>query len=257
LELELYHYLVAIIGGFIAGAINTLAGNGSAITLSILTEVMGLPGNMANGTNRVGVFFQSLGSSTAFYRNKKLPLASSRIYILLTTVGAVLGVLVAIQVSNEQFLSVFKFLMLFMLIVILVKPKRWFRETELNYKLPIWISVPVFLALGFYGGFIQMGMGIFFLAAMVLLARYNLIEANAVKIFVVFIYTIFILIIFQWRGLIDWKIGGIIAIGQMTGGYLTAHYASKFKSAEIWAYRLLVIIVVWAILSLFGLIPKL
>ncbi len=42
--IEWYHYAIAIAGGVVAGAINTLAGNGSAITLSILTEVMGLPG---------------------------------------------------------------------------------------------------------------------------------------------------------------------------------------------------------------------
>ena len=46
-------------------------------------------------------------------------------------------------------------------------------------------TIPAFLALGFYGGFIQMGMGIFFLAAMVLGARYSIIDGNAVKIVVV------------------------------------------------------------------------
>ena len=56
-------YLLALVGSFVAGAINTLAGNGSAITLTILTEVLGLPGTVANGTNRVGIATQSLASS--------------------------------------------------------------------------------------------------------------------------------------------------------------------------------------------------
>jgi uncharacterized membrane protein YfcA len=54
MDLHWYHYAIAIIGSAVAGSINTLAGNGSAITLTILTELLGLPGNMANGTNRVG-----------------------------------------------------------------------------------------------------------------------------------------------------------------------------------------------------------
>ena len=62
---------IAVIGGFVAGVINTLAGNGSVITLSILTEVMGLPGNIANATNRVGVLLQGIASSTGFIKNKK------------------------------------------------------------------------------------------------------------------------------------------------------------------------------------------
>ena len=63
MELEYYHYIIAIVGSALAGAINTLAGNGSAITLTILTELLGLPGNMANGTNKRA---RHLGSSTAF-----------------------------------------------------------------------------------------------------------------------------------------------------------------------------------------------
>ena len=41
MELEWYHYGIAIFGGFAAGVINTLAGSGSAITLTILTELLG------------------------------------------------------------------------------------------------------------------------------------------------------------------------------------------------------------------------
>ena len=49
MELELYHYIIAILGGFIAAIMNTLAGYGSIITLTILMDVLGLPANMANG----------------------------------------------------------------------------------------------------------------------------------------------------------------------------------------------------------------
>ncbi|MGB3083827.1 MAG: sulfite exporter TauE/SafE family protein, partial [Saprospiraceae bacterium] len=75
--MSLYEISFAIIGGFIAGCINTLAGNGSVITLGFLTEVMGLPGGLANGTNRVGIVVQGLTSLQAFKKAGKIPLASS------------------------------------------------------------------------------------------------------------------------------------------------------------------------------------
>ncbi|MCP3929471.1 MAG: sulfite exporter TauE/SafE family protein [Bacteroidetes bacterium] len=250
--MELHHYIIAILGGAFAGAINTLAGNGSAITLTILTEVLNLPGNMANGTNRIGVFAQSFAGTYAFYRNGKLDLARSKVYIILIILGAIAGVITAILVSNEQFLLVFRYMMVIMLFVILVKPKRWLRETDATAKPNIWLATPLFLALGFYGGFIQMGMGIFFLALMVLFAKFSLIDANAVKSFVVAIYTIGVIVIFQWKGLIDWKIGSILAIGQTVGGYFTAHYASRYKNINLWAHRLLVIVVILAILKIFN-----
>jgi uncharacterized membrane protein YfcA len=252
LESEIFLYSVAVLGGFLAGIINTLAGNGSAITLSILTELLGLPGNMANGTNRVGIMAQGITSTYAFHKNNKLNIKRSKDIIATTFIGAILGVLVAISVSNEQFKFVFKFLMVVMFFVILIKPSRWFKETDLEYKLPKLISIPVFLALGFYGGFIQMGMGVFFLAAMVLVARYNIIEANAIKIFIVFLYTIVVLAIFQWKGLINWKYGLIIAMGQLVGGYLSANFASRYHNAQKWAYGLLVVIVIAVLLKLFG-----
>ena len=249
--MEIYHYLIAIFGGLIAGCINTLAGNGSAITLTILTEVLGLPGNVANGTNRLGVFSQSAAASFAFYKNGKIGWERSRLYVILTTIGAIAGVLVAIWVSNEQFMQVFKYLMVVMLLVVLVKPKRWLREVTVVSKPNLAIVVPIFLALGFYGGFIQMGMGIIFLAVMVLGAKWSLIDSNVIKSLIVAIYTVVVIAIFQWKGLIDWKLGGIIAIGQMTGGWLTANFASKNPQANVWAHRLLVIMVIVAILRLF------
>ena len=239
-------------GSFIAGCINTLAGNGSAITLTILTEMLGLPPNVANGTNRVGIVAQGTASSWVFYKNKMLDLGRDRLLIITTTLGAVLGVYVATIVSNEQFKTVFSYLLVVMLFVILIKPKRWLRETDKDFKPSLWIMVPAFLGIGFYGGFIQMGMGIFFLAIMVLGARYSIMNANAVKSLVVTIYTLVVIAIFQYKGLIDWQIGLLMATGQTAGGWLTAIYGSRYKNANVWAHRLLVVVVVGAIIKLFG-----
>lgn len=79
-----------------------------------------------------------------------------------------------------------------------------------------------------------------------------MIDANALKTIIVAIYTILVVIIFHSQGLIDWKVGGIIAIGQTVGGYLTAEFASKYKGIEVWAYRLLIVVVIVAIMSVFG-----
>jgi len=243
LEIAAYQYVIAIAGGFLAGCINTLAGSGSAITLSILTEIMGLPGNVANGSNRVGIVGQGIFSSYSFYKNGKLQIQPNRLLLITVTIGAIIGVWVATIVSNEQFMLVFKYLMLVMLLVILVKPKRWLIETDELHQVSLWLSIPLFLALGFYGGFIQMGMGVFFLIITVLILKKNLIEANAIKSFCVLLYSVLV---------VDWKVGGILAIGQIAGGYVTAEFASKYKSADVWAYRLLVVIVVLVVLRLFG-----
>ena len=248
---DLESYAIAIMGALIAGGINTLAGNGSAITLTILTEILGLPPNTANGTNRIGIFTQSAIASLVFYKNKKLNVNRNKKYIYPIVVGAIAGGLLAINVSNEQFKAVFKFMMVFMLIAVLVKPKRWLRHTDLHFQPKWYFYVPALFALGFYGGFIQMGMGVFFLIIMVLALRVNIIESNAVKGFVIGLYTLLLIFIFHYKGLIDWKLGGIMAIGQTLGGYLTAKFASQHPKAEQIAYYVLIIILILAIGKLF------
>ena len=249
--MEFYQYFIVIVGGFIAGCINTLAGNGSAITLTILTEVINLPGNLANGTNRIGIFFQSLTGSIAFHKNGKFDIKRTWHYLLILSVGALMGVYVAISVDNEQFKSVFKILIVLMLIVTVVNPKRWLKETEEDFNLSLWIVVPTLLALGFYGGFIQMGMGVFLLAFMVLGAKYSIMESNVVKVLAVGLYTLMIIAIFQWKGLINWHVGLTMAVGQSLGGWITANKASQYPQANLWAYRLLVFVIISAILKLF------
>ncbi len=251
--MEIWQYIIAIIGGFLAGAINTLAGNGSTITLTILTEIMGLPGNLANGTNRIGIFTQSAASTWVFWRGGKLDWRRSWAFVVFSSIGAIVGALVAVFISSDRFETIFQYLMVFMLFVLLFKPERWLRNTDVDRPLSLWAIIPLCLALGFYGGFIQMGMGIFFLAVMVLAARYSLTESNAVKSAMVAIYTFLAILIFQWQGFIDWKIGFIMAIGQTLGGYLTALYAARSVQANIWAHRLLIAVVILSIIKMFNL----
>ena len=67
--MDWYMYLAVIAAGLFAGFVNTLAGSGSLITLPLLM-FLGLPANVANGTNRIGVLVQSLVSSISFRKQK-------------------------------------------------------------------------------------------------------------------------------------------------------------------------------------------
>ncbi len=247
-------YLIALIGAFFAGGINTLAGNGSAITLTLLTDVLGLPPVVANATNRVGVVAQCGVSTRQFYRNGLLDLAGSRSVVIFTVIGALAGIYVAGIIDNASFRAIFRYLLLAMLVVILVRPSRWLRRSAAGERVPRlspWLSTPLFLALGFYGGFIQMGMGVFFLATTVLLAKYDIIRANALKSAVVGMYTLIAVVYYAVLGLIHWPLGLLLAIGQMGGAYFASRFATQNEQAALWAYRLLVVVVISAIIKVF------
>jgi len=250
--MEISYYIIAVLGGFLAGILNAIAGFGSVVTLSIMIEFMGMPANLANGTNRINMFSQTALSSFAYYREGKLNFQRFRLAILLTFIGSVFGVYYALSISNEDFKLIFKYILLLMFIVVLVNPKRWIKETDLDFKMNNWLMIPLFLALGFYGGFIQMGMGLFTLIILVLLARTNLIEANAIKVFIIALYSLMLIFVFNYRGLVDWKTGLTFAVGQGLGGYLAAHYASVYPKADVWVYRILILVVLVVLFKTFG-----
>ncbi|MEZ4609737.1 MAG: TSUP family transporter [Caldilineaceae bacterium] len=69
MEFAWYIYVLAILAGILAGIINTLAGSGSLVTLPMLI-FLGLPDNVANGTNRVGVIMQNIVGITTYQRRR-------------------------------------------------------------------------------------------------------------------------------------------------------------------------------------------
>lgn len=246
------HLVIAFSGAFVAGMINALAGNGSVITLTVLTELLGLPGNIANGTNRVGVLMNAAGAMTGFAGKREMHYRRYMPYILPVIGGAIIGTIVATMVTHAQFMGVFKFLMIVMLIVILVNPERWLITRPDKSLLPRWMEYPVMLILGFYGGFIQMGMGVFYLAVLVLVARLPMIESNTIKAVSVGAFTLIAVIIFAWAGQVVWSIGLVMGMAQFLGGWIAAHYASKIPGASKVAYYVLVVAVSLSVLKLFG-----
>ena len=61
----------SIVVGFLAGFINVFAGGGSLLTLPLLI-FMGLPANIANGTNRIALIMQNIVATGSFRQQKVL-----------------------------------------------------------------------------------------------------------------------------------------------------------------------------------------
>jgi len=115
----------------------------------------------------------------------------------------------------------------------------------------------VLFLIGIYGGFIQAGVGIFLLAGLVLGIGYGLVNANALKVLIVFVFTIFALIVFVINGQVLWGIGILLAIGNALGGWVAAHMAVE-RGAGFVRWVLILVVAVAAIrqLGLFDLIGR-
>lgn len=249
MDLSLGIIVLSLTGAFIAGFINTFAGNGSLITLTIMMEFVGLPANLANGTNRVGILSQAVPSVFIFHKDGKINFKRDQRVIYWSVLGALIGVYLAVIVSNDWFRAIFKYLMLVLFVVVLIKPKRWLSPKSLLDNVPGFVKPVMYILLGLYGGFIQMGMGVVTLIVFVLLEGRKMMEANGLKIAIVGIYTAVVLCIFAARGLVDWRVGILFAIGQTLGGVVASLLAVKVPTIDVWAYRLLVVMMIVGIIK--------
>jgi uncharacterized membrane protein YfcA len=243
-------YLLCIAAGFFAGVINTLAGSGSLITLPVLI-LIGLPATVANGTNRVGVLLQNIVAGYSFSRDKVLDMRGALILSAPAVLGSLLGAQIAVSLDEEMMQRVIGAVMVLMLFVILLRPRRWLegkmQNLEGGYN---WHQTLSMFAIGVYGGFIQAGVGIFLLAALVLSIGYDLVRANAVKIIIVLAFTVSSLMIFANNAQVDWGAGLLLGVGNMMGAWVAARMAVKRGAA--WVRLVLVATVAVSALYLLG-----
>lgn len=251
---------VLILAGFLSGFINTIAGGGSIISLSLLM-FLGMPPTLANGTNRISILLQSL-TATSFFKSKNILDTKKGIWLAVpSVVGAVIGAQIASDISQEAFKISFGIILLFIGIYMLFDPSKFINERKELIESKITpVQIAVFFFIGLYGGYIQAGVGYLLLPALVLLAGYNLLKANALKVLVVFLFTPFTLIIFILNGQVNFTYGLIMSVGTIIGAYLASHLAIK-KGSNFIRWLVIIFIMVSAldmfnILSIKSLIVK-
>jgi uncharacterized membrane protein YfcA len=253
MNMDIYIYALAILGGLAAGFINTLAGSGSLITLPILI-FLGLPANVANGTNRLGVVFQTLVAVITLKNKGAIEGAGNYWLIVPAVLGAIPGAMLAADMTDQALRYTIGGVMLLMFIPVMMNASKWLRQHSGDGAASRrWYVILIFALIGAYGGFIQAGVGIFLLAGMVLLAQLTMAHANALKNLIVLCFSIPALVVFIYNGQVDWKIGVLLASGQMLGGWLAARYAMDHPQANIWVRRLLLVMIAASAVELFGL----
>ncbi|MCF7794092.1 MAG: sulfite exporter TauE/SafE family protein [Candidatus Cloacimonetes bacterium] len=214
--------VLLILAGVAAGFINTLAGGGSTLVLPILI-LIGLPSPVANATNRVAILLQNITGTARFHKHGKLDVKPVIHITIAASLGAIVGSFFAVKLNSAVFDKILGVVFIFILIMV-IKPKQ---KRSYAKTLPKWLEFVIFLAVGFYGGFIQVGIGFILLGTLNLIENFSLVRANAVKVFIVMCYTIFAVIVFAISDKIIWLYGLILAIGNIIGAWIGVHAAVK------------------------------
>jgi len=185
-----------------------------------LLSLAGVAGTVANGTNRIAVLIQNLAGAYGFARRNVSDRARTVAVLVPVMVGALAGSLVASQIPDELFERLFGFLMFPLLILTLRKPK----SDASAAPWPAWLTVVVFTGIGFYGGAVQAGVGLFLLLVLAR-AGFDLVTANAVKTILILAITAIAVPVFLYNDQIRWIPALVLSIGMGVGGYVGANVA--------------------------------
>ena len=221
-------YGALIFAGVAAGFINTMAGGGSLLTLPALM-LLGLPANVANGTNRLSVVTQSLSGVLGFHREKKLETRAMLPVAAPTVIGALFGAGASALTPVRWLEPALLGTMVVMALLMLVRPKL-VSASEEEEPLRVGGSPRAMLGLfaaGVYGGFVQAGVGFVLLAVLGGVLRYDPVRANALKLVCTLLFGCTALVIFVVAGQVDWVPGAVLAGATVLGSQLGVRFAVK------------------------------
>ena len=189
--------------------------------------MLGMPADVANATNRVGVLLQSATSAKGFRDKDRLDSSAIGPILVPTLVGALIGSLAASYFPVWLLKPVLLGSMVAMAVLMLVKPDTISPPEGTAVKKlkdsPGGI-VALFIA-GVYGGFVQAGVGFILIAALAGSLRYDLVRTNALKTVCTGIFSAVALAVFAIRGQVLWVPGLILAVGTVIGAMISVRFA--------------------------------
>lgn len=220
---DIISLLILIAVGTIAGFINVSAGGGSTLTLPTLI-FLGLDASAANGTNRIAILLQNVSAVQSFKQERFFDFKTSLKLSVFTLPGAIAGAVLAVRLEDEIFQKILGIVMIG-IIISMILPTNSVRNDQQNKpNIGIYLSM---IGIGFYGGFIQVGVGFLLMGSLKYLVKLNLVLINMHKVFIVLIYTMPALFIFMITDNVNWLFGITLAIGNALGGWWAAKISVK------------------------------
>ena len=139
--------IALIVAGITVGFINTLAGGGSIISLSVLMYLMGLPAGIANGTNRIAITLQTLTATSNFRKQEILDWRKGIKLGIPAVIGSIVGAFIAVDIDEKIFEKSMAVIMILMLGFIFYKPSIWLKgkQSLMDKKVGIWQIIIFFL----------------------------------------------------------------------------------------------------------------
>ncbi len=215
------------LAGLAAGFVDAVVGGSGLIQIPAL--LLGLPGAspvQVLATNKLASICGTTVSSATYYRRVRPDPRTFGPLMLLAFIGSVLGALAASLIPASAFAPIVLVVLIVVGAYVLLKP-RLGEVTALRFSGHRHTAAAMVtgLAIGFYDGALGPGTGSFFVFALVGLLGYNFLDASAKARLANWATNLAALCVFVPQGAVLWKVGLVMGLSNLAGGYVGARTA--------------------------------
>jgi uncharacterized membrane protein YfcA len=242
-----FHSLLVLVAAMAAGAVNAVAGGGTLLTFPALLAT-GQTALIANATSTAALWPGSVSSLWGYRREISGTRDILVPLVLLGLVGGFCGAILLLITPTKAFDRIIPFLILGATLLLLAQEpiSRWIRAraeqapaaegAEALPDKPARLTPPMFLLMfvtAIYGGYFGAGIGIITLAALSLIGMRNIHQMNGIKNVYALCANGVAATVFVSKGLVDWRLAGLMALGSIFGGYAGAGIARRIGQKNV------------------------
>jgi uncharacterized membrane protein YfcA len=205
--------------------------------------LLGLPEQLANGTNRIAIALQSLYSVRVYHQHRPIEWRALPSLLWPSLPGLAAGAALASELSPAAFRDVMGVLFLAFVALMLIKPRLLLDSAERARPRARLLEPVAFFFIGMYAGFLQAGVGVLLLLALSALQSRALVDANGIKLAIIAVWIVPTVIWFALKGQVEWLPGVMVGIGNFFGARVGAKLAVKKGNRLIFGFVVAVMVV--------------
>ena len=226
------HILVVLAAGLLAGAGNAIAGGGTTLSFPILVWA-GLPPQVANATNTLGLIAGSVGGAWS-YRERIKKQAGWALLWIPALIGGAAGAALLLLLSNDTFEQVAPWLVLGSAALEAAEPliRRHLPQLAPGER-RLGLSMAALFAVAVYGGFFGAGMGILVLITLRLIGIMDMHDANGLKNLLVVGIKGVAAVGFIVSGVVVWPVALLMMLGSSAGGWTAGHLVQRLNQGTL------------------------
>ncbi len=220
---------------FITSAIGVVTGSNSLITVPVMFQ-FGIDPKIAVATNMFGLTFMNIGATIPFLRGGTIDRKTVTPLVLITLVASAIGAVLLIFITPQNIKLLVSIAMITVAIFTLVKRNAGIAAAaEISNRARLLTYVLTF-ALGIYGGLYSGGYMTMLTAVYVAFFGMTFTESVASTKLINVFSSLIASVIFMWQGLIDYRLGAILAVTMFIGAYIGAYTVTKLS--DVWLKRI-------------------